>query len=355
MSIVNRNVRLFKPDDPYYWELDNLPFIQLDKNDIALDNFLFSLSSIITGITTPNNSLFFDVLQESSFFSTLTSDIQIDWDFLYWDASELFTTASGVIYSEDQMDGVILTSVESKVLRDDEKNTGTQNVLDNYALQSDIFHFNQDNIVDALVAANTPNSQNIFITSSDIRDHFGDLNGYRSMRDSPISAGDVFVYEKYVNEKLPKLFQMSDASFHYFGDVYAAEYPKSKGTIVLDLTSIPIYKNYWGNNPVYGKGVSVALAIESWNDISSGDHMDDLRIQSVNSSGDILGQYYHAYNNLTTGYGDYDDTFGSTLIAAVENDKILLDYDYRKFPSNPSNNTRSKIKIKMYGVFLDQS
>lgn len=51
MANIKQNIRFYQPNDPYYWEVDNLPLTDLLNNDIALQDRLRSLESRIGGLT----------------------------------------------------------------------------------------------------------------------------------------------------------------------------------------------------------------------------------------------------------------------------------------------------------------
>lgn len=44
---IKRNVRLYQPNDPYYWEVDNLPLTDLISNDIVLEDRVSALEEIV--------------------------------------------------------------------------------------------------------------------------------------------------------------------------------------------------------------------------------------------------------------------------------------------------------------------
>jgi len=43
MEQINRSIRFYQPNDPYFWEVDNLPLTDLLSNDVILENRLKSL------------------------------------------------------------------------------------------------------------------------------------------------------------------------------------------------------------------------------------------------------------------------------------------------------------------------
>lgn len=53
---VNRNIRYYKPNDPYYYEVDNLPLQDLLNNDVDLQAQVDALDSRVTGLTTGGGS-----------------------------------------------------------------------------------------------------------------------------------------------------------------------------------------------------------------------------------------------------------------------------------------------------------
>ena len=50
MANIKRNIRYYQPNDPYYWEVDNLPITDLLSNDVILENRLTQLESYLGGI-----------------------------------------------------------------------------------------------------------------------------------------------------------------------------------------------------------------------------------------------------------------------------------------------------------------
>jgi len=50
MANINKTIRFYQPNDPYYWEVDNLPLSDLLSNDIVLDDKISELKDILNGI-----------------------------------------------------------------------------------------------------------------------------------------------------------------------------------------------------------------------------------------------------------------------------------------------------------------
>lgn len=54
MANINRAIRFYQPNDPYYWQVDNLPLTDLLDNDIILENRIGVLEEAVKGLG--NNS-----------------------------------------------------------------------------------------------------------------------------------------------------------------------------------------------------------------------------------------------------------------------------------------------------------
>ena len=50
MANIKKNIRFYQPNDPYYWEVDNLPLTELLSNDIVLENRLKALEDALDGL-----------------------------------------------------------------------------------------------------------------------------------------------------------------------------------------------------------------------------------------------------------------------------------------------------------------
>ena len=50
MGDIKRNIRFYQPNDPYYWQVDNLPLTDLLANDIILENRVDELETSISDI-----------------------------------------------------------------------------------------------------------------------------------------------------------------------------------------------------------------------------------------------------------------------------------------------------------------
>ena len=50
MASIRKNIRFYQPNDPYYWEVDNLPITDLLSNDITLENRLIHLENSLSGL-----------------------------------------------------------------------------------------------------------------------------------------------------------------------------------------------------------------------------------------------------------------------------------------------------------------
>lgn len=56
MANIKKNIRFYQPNDPYYWEVDNLPLTELLSNDIVLENRLSALEDTLAGLGDPGQS-----------------------------------------------------------------------------------------------------------------------------------------------------------------------------------------------------------------------------------------------------------------------------------------------------------
>ena len=52
MANINKNIRFYQPNDPYYYQVDNLPLVDLLNNDIALENRLTELEQSVNTVVT---------------------------------------------------------------------------------------------------------------------------------------------------------------------------------------------------------------------------------------------------------------------------------------------------------------
>ena len=55
MANIKRNIRYYQPNDPYYWEVDNLPLTDLLSNDVVLENRVNELEALLAGFGAPSN------------------------------------------------------------------------------------------------------------------------------------------------------------------------------------------------------------------------------------------------------------------------------------------------------------
>ncbi len=58
MANINRAIRLYQPNDPYYWQVDNLPLTDLLDNDIVLEDRLGALEATVRGFGDSNKGAF---------------------------------------------------------------------------------------------------------------------------------------------------------------------------------------------------------------------------------------------------------------------------------------------------------
>ena len=71
MTDINRDIRWYQPNDPYFYEVDNLPLVDLVNNDIALEERLLSLEYQLNNLGDTNTSgvVSFDSLKDLKAFS----------------------------------------------------------------------------------------------------------------------------------------------------------------------------------------------------------------------------------------------------------------------------------------------
>lgn len=50
MALINREIRYYQPNDPYYWQVDNLPLTDLLNNDVTLENRINGLEHSLNGL-----------------------------------------------------------------------------------------------------------------------------------------------------------------------------------------------------------------------------------------------------------------------------------------------------------------
>ena len=58
MANINRAIRLYQPNDPYYWQVDNLPLTDLLDNDIVLEERIGFLEAAVKGLADSNKGSF---------------------------------------------------------------------------------------------------------------------------------------------------------------------------------------------------------------------------------------------------------------------------------------------------------
>jgi len=58
MANINRAIRLYQPNDPYYWQVDNLPLTDLLNNDIVLEERIGLLEDAVKGLADNNKGSF---------------------------------------------------------------------------------------------------------------------------------------------------------------------------------------------------------------------------------------------------------------------------------------------------------
>jgi len=77
MAKINKNIRWYQPNDPYYYEVDNLPLTDLLNNDTILEDRLEDLESdfIDMGDNVPSGSVSFGALKDLKAF---TADTEAD-------------------------------------------------------------------------------------------------------------------------------------------------------------------------------------------------------------------------------------------------------------------------------------
>ena len=58
MANINRAIRFYQPNDPYYWQVDNLPLSDLLDNDIVLEERIGILEDALNGLSDSNKGSF---------------------------------------------------------------------------------------------------------------------------------------------------------------------------------------------------------------------------------------------------------------------------------------------------------
>ena len=58
METINTQIRYYQPNDPYYWEVDNLPLTDLLNNDIVLQKRLKTIEDTISGFSNTSKGAF---------------------------------------------------------------------------------------------------------------------------------------------------------------------------------------------------------------------------------------------------------------------------------------------------------
>jgi len=70
MADIKKNIRFYQPNDPYYWEVDNLPLTDLLSNDMVLENRIRELEDALDGFGDP------DLNPSGSFSTGILSDLK---------------------------------------------------------------------------------------------------------------------------------------------------------------------------------------------------------------------------------------------------------------------------------------
>ena len=58
MANINKNLRFYQANDPYQWQVDNLPLTDLLSNDVILEDRISSLEDTVAGLGTDPRGAF---------------------------------------------------------------------------------------------------------------------------------------------------------------------------------------------------------------------------------------------------------------------------------------------------------
>jgi hypothetical protein len=58
MANINQAIRYYQPNDPYYWEVDNLPLTDLLSNDVILQERIAALEDVVNGLGNASRGAF---------------------------------------------------------------------------------------------------------------------------------------------------------------------------------------------------------------------------------------------------------------------------------------------------------
>jgi hypothetical protein len=205
MANVNRNIRKYKPNDPYYFEVDNIPIYQLEQNDIILENQLFSLSSTLS-------NFYATVKDVDAVSAVLSEGIQESMKLENWgylDSQDLFgenPPPENTIYTITQVEDEIDSQVESKILKQGSTFNRNGRVLDEYIKKTevDLIDGITPDMLDALTEANGFSDVNPFSTKDDL--------------DSVLSQNERDAVENATNKSVnnPLLTYVDSESFRTF-------------------------------------------------------------------------------------------------------------------------------------------
>ena len=79
MASIKRNIRYYQPNDPYYWEVDNLPLTDLLNNDVILEGRIDDLTELLSDITTGAGTLTLNAIADLKAYAVGLSDNSSDF------------------------------------------------------------------------------------------------------------------------------------------------------------------------------------------------------------------------------------------------------------------------------------
>lgn len=84
MANINQAIRYYQPNDPYYWEVDNLPLTDLLGNDVILQERIAALEDTVNGLGSGSKGAFsFAALSDLKAYVEPTSGTPSNWGRIY--------------------------------------------------------------------------------------------------------------------------------------------------------------------------------------------------------------------------------------------------------------------------------
>jgi len=162
MADIKKSIRRYKTNDPYYYEVDNLPIRELQSNDLILESKMLDLSANV-----------FQKYATTDFVNSIAADITATLNrwagYHFLDTTELFgSNTTGVVYTQTEADAKTTSEIENRILRTGETVGNYQeNVLDEFARENEIPLIDGvigDGSEAALIAADDPQTSNPYST-----------------------------------------------------------------------------------------------------------------------------------------------------------------------------------------------